>query len=53
MKIRYVSLFSGIGAFEQSISNIFSDAECICYSEIKPNFVTFKGNKKKTCSNRS
>lgn len=32
--MKYISLFSGIGGFEIAIHNIFSDAECIGYSEI-------------------
>ncbi len=34
-KITYLSLFSGIGGFEQAIHSLF-DAECLGYSEIKP-----------------
>jgi len=36
MFLRYLSLFSGIGGFEKAIQNLFSTAECIGYSEIKP-----------------
>lgn len=34
--MRYISLFSGIGGFEQAIHTIFPDAVCLAYSEIKP-----------------
>ena len=33
--MKYLSFFSGIGAFEIAIQELFPDAECIGYSEIK------------------
>lgn len=32
--MKYISLFSGIGGFEQGIQSVFPDAECLGYSEI-------------------
>ena len=32
--MKYISLFSGIGGFEQGIHKIYPNAECIAYSEI-------------------
>lgn len=32
--MKYISLFSGIGGFEQGIHSVFPDAECLGYSEI-------------------
>jgi DNA (cytosine-5)-methyltransferase 3A len=34
--MKYISLFSGIGGFEQAIHAVFPDAECVGYSEINP-----------------
>lgn len=34
--MRYISLFSGIGGFEQGIQSCFKSAECLGYSEIDP-----------------
>lgn len=34
--MKYISLFSGIGAFEYAIHSLFPDAECLAYSEIDP-----------------
>jgi len=34
--MKYISLFSGIGGFEQAIHEVFPDAECLGYSEIDP-----------------
>lgn len=34
--MRYISLFSGIGGFEQAIHSVFPNATCLGYSEIKP-----------------
>ena len=34
-KIKYLSLFTGIGGFEIAIHSIFPNAECIGYSEVK------------------
>ena len=36
-KLRYLSLFSGIGGFELAIQSAFPDAECVGYSEIDKN----------------
>lgn len=33
-KMKYFSMFSGIGGFEKGIHNIIKDAECVGYSEI-------------------
>jgi DNA-cytosine methyltransferase len=33
--MKYISLFSGIGGFEVAIQNVFPNAKCIGYSEIK------------------
>jgi site-specific DNA-cytosine methylase len=33
-KLKYMSLFSGIGGFEVGIQNIFPNAKCVGYSEI-------------------
>lgn len=38
-KLRYMSLFSGIGGFELAIHELFPEAECIGYSEIKPSAI--------------
>lgn len=38
--MKYISLFSGIGGFEQAIHSIYPDAECLGYSEIKPAAIT-------------
>lgn len=38
-RIRYLSLFSGIGSFEVAIYRMFTDAECVGYSEIKPDAI--------------
>lgn len=38
-KFTYLSLFSGIGGFEQGIRQIFPNAECIGYSEINPSSI--------------
>ena len=35
-RLRYLSLFSGIGGFEAGIHKVFPDAVCIGFSEIKP-----------------
>jgi DNA-cytosine methyltransferase len=37
--MKYLSLFTGIGGFEQAIHKVFPGAECIGYSEIKPHAV--------------
>lgn len=37
--MKYLSLFSGIGGFEVAIHKVFPDAECIGYSEVKPNAI--------------
>ena len=34
-KLRYISLFTGIGGFEVAIQTVFPNAECIAYSEVK------------------
>jgi len=34
--MKYISLFSGIGGFEVAIHNVFPEAECLGYSEVKP-----------------
>jgi DNA-cytosine methyltransferase len=34
--MKYVSLFTGIGGFEQAIHKLYPDAECLAYSEIEP-----------------
>ena len=34
-KLKYISLFSGIGGFEVAIHSIFPNAECVGFSEIK------------------
>ena len=34
--LRYISLFSGIGGFEQAIHKEYPDADCIGFSEIDP-----------------
>jgi DNA-cytosine methyltransferase len=34
--MKYISLFSGIGGFEVAIHQVFPEAECLGYSEIKP-----------------
>lgn len=34
--LTYVSLFSGIGGFEQAIHQVFPNAQCLGYSEIDP-----------------
>lgn len=34
--MKYLSLFSGIGGFETAIHEVFPDAICVGYSEIKP-----------------
>jgi len=34
MKLKYFSGFSGIGGFDQGITQVFPDAECVGYSEI-------------------
>ena len=33
--MKYISLFSGIGGFEVAIHNIFPEAQCLAYSDIK------------------
>lgn len=38
--MKYISLFSGIGGFEQAIHKIYPNAECLGYSEIKPVAIT-------------
>lgn len=38
-KLKYLSLFSGIGGFEVAIHKVFPNAECIGYSEIKQNAI--------------
>lgn len=38
-KIRYLSLFTGIGGFEQAIHYMYPNAECVGYSEIKPSAI--------------
>jgi len=38
--MKYISLFSGIGGFEQAIHKIYPNAECLGYSEIKPAAIT-------------
>ena len=35
-KLRYLSLFSGIGGFEVGIQDVFPNATCVGYSEIDP-----------------
>lgn len=37
--MKYLSLFTGIGGFEQAIHKVFHNAECIGYSEIKPHAI--------------
>jgi DNA-cytosine methyltransferase len=37
--MKYISLFTGIGGFEVAIENVFPDAECIGYSEVKPDAI--------------
>lgn len=34
--LRYISLFSGIGGFEQAIHQSYPDADCIGFSEVDP-----------------
>ena len=34
MKLKYFSGFSGIGGFDQGITQVFTEAECVGYSEI-------------------
>lgn len=38
--MKYISLFSGIGGFEKAIHNVYPDAKCLGYSEIKPAAIT-------------
>lgn len=38
-KLKYLSLFSGIGGFEVGIQNVFPHAQCVGYSEIDPNAI--------------
>ena len=33
--MKYLSLFSGIGGFELGINDVFPDAQCVGYSEIR------------------
>ena len=35
-RLRYMSLFTGIGGFEQAIHRVYPSAECVGFSEIKP-----------------
>lgn len=37
--MKYLSLFSGIGGFEVAIHQVYSNAQCIGFSEIKPNAI--------------
>lgn len=37
--MRYLSLFSGIGGFEKGINDMFSEAQCIGFSEIEKNAI--------------
>ena len=37
--MKYLSLFSGIGAFECAIHTLFPDAQCIGFSEINANAI--------------
>lgn len=34
--MKYISLFSGIGGFEQGVHSVYPDAECVAFSEIDP-----------------
>ena len=43
-KMKYISLFSGIGGFEVAIHNIFPEAMCIGYSEIDKDALTVYNN---------
>lgn len=38
-QLTYLSLFSGIGGFEQGIRQIFPNAKCLGYSEINPSSI--------------
>jgi site-specific DNA-cytosine methylase len=35
-KVKYISLFTGIGAIEVALHSIFPNAQCVAYSDIKP-----------------
>jgi site-specific DNA-cytosine methylase len=38
-KMKYLSLFTGIGGFEVALHRVFPNAECIGYSEVKPHAI--------------